>query len=140
MEDDWFWKFARRPLPKLNNGTTRSDYFPGVALRLLFIFNVVVSHPNMHDCAKSIREPLLNLILLFCEKTQCFYHKIPSGFNANHIDKSQIKCACAAMQACAEFHYNCSSPSFQSSTFRRSMTYFPRKSRQSRRRISRPSC
>ena len=59
----------------------------------------------MHDYAKSITEPLLNLILLFCEKTPCFYHKIPSRFNANHIDKSQIKCACAAMQACADFHY-----------------------------------
>ena len=85
------------------NGITQSDYFPGVALRLFFIFNAVASHPNMHDYAKSITEPLLNLILLFCEKTRCFYHKIPSRFNANHIDKSQIKCACAAMQACAEF-------------------------------------
>ena len=88
------------------NGITRSDYFPGVALQLFFIFNAVASHPNQHDYAKSITEPLPNLILLFCEKTRCFYHKIPSRFNANHIDKSQIKCACAAMQACAEFHYN----------------------------------
>ena len=87
------------------NGITRSDFFPGVALQLFFIFNAVASHPNLHDYAKSITEPLLNLILLFCEKTRCFYHKIPSRFNANHIDKSQIKCACAAMQACAEFHY-----------------------------------
>ena len=63
-------------LPVTNNcnGITQSDYFPGVALQLFFIFNVVVSHPNMHDYAKSITEPLLNLILLFCEKTQCFYH------------------------------------------------------------------
>ena len=87
------------------NGITRSDYFPGEALQLFFIFNAVASNPNMHDYAKSITEPLLNLILLFCEKTRCFYHKIQSRFNANHIDKSQIKCACAAMQACAEFHY-----------------------------------
>ena len=89
----------------LCNGITQSDYFPGVALWLFFIFNVVVSHPNMHDYTKSITEPLLNLILLFCEKTRSFYHEISSRFNANHIDKSQIKCACAAMQACAEFHY-----------------------------------
>ena len=34
----------------------------------------------------------------------------------------------------------CSSPSFQSSTLRRKRVYCPRKSRQSRRRISRPSC
>ena len=34
----------------------------------------------------------------------------------------------------------CSSPSFQSSTLRRKRVYFPRKSRHSRRRISRPSC
>ena len=94
-----------QPNARLCNGITQSDYFPGVALRLFFIFNVVVSHPNMHDYAKSITEPLLNLILLFCEKTRCFYHKNPLRFNANHIEKSQIKCACAAMQACAEFHY-----------------------------------
>ena len=87
------------------NGITQTDFFPGVALRLFFVFNVFVSHPNMHNSARSITEPLLNLILLFCEKTRCFYHKIPSRFNANHIDKSQIKRACAAMQACAEFHY-----------------------------------
>ena len=34
----------------------------------------------------------------------------------------------------------CSSPSFQSSTLRRKRVYCPQKSRQSRRRISRPSC
>ena len=33
-----------------------------------------------------------------------------------------------------------SSPSFQSSTLRRKRVYCPQKSRQSRRRISRPSC
>ena len=57
---------ARSPLC---NGITQSDYFPSVALRLLFIFNVVVSHLNIHDYAKPITESLLNLILLFCEKT-----------------------------------------------------------------------
>ena len=51
------------------NGITQSDYLPGVALRIFFIFGVVASHPNMPDYAKSITEPLLNLILLFCEKT-----------------------------------------------------------------------
>ena len=109
MEDDWYLEVCRKALAEIEqqdcNGITQSDYFPGVALRLFFFFNVVVSHPNMHDYAKSITEPLLNLILLFWERTRCFYHKIPSRFNANHIDKSQIKCACAAMQACAEFHY-----------------------------------
>ena len=109
MEDDWYLEVCWKALAEIEqqdcNGITQSDYFPDVAHRLFFIFNVVVSHPNMHDYAKSITEPLLNLILLFCEKTRCFYHKIPSRFNANHIDKSQIKRACAAMQACAEFHY-----------------------------------
>ena len=60
------------------NGITRSDYFPGLALQLLFIYNVIASHCNMHDYAKSITEPLLNLILLFSEKTRCFYHEIAS--------------------------------------------------------------
>ena len=55
--------------------------------RVIVIFNVVASHPNMHDYTKSITEPLPNLILLFCEKTRYFYNKILSRFNANHIDK-----------------------------------------------------
>ena len=117
MEDDWYLEVCWKALAEIEqqdcNGITRSDYFPGVALQLFFIFNAVASHPNMHDYAKSITEPLLNLILLFCEKTRCFYHKIPSRFNANHIDKSQIKCACAAMQACAEFHYKLLTLSFR---------------------------